>query len=146
MLLLIPLCGFRDVFNTFQIIIWTNSIILGSILWPFLLLNALKRDELKMMKIKRWAKAKGLIIIQEKTLGSKAAAELIDKLKPQYWFSAHLHLKFGVVAQHGKGGSVTGFLPNDKCLPDRRFLQIVEIKSNPGRHEVQYAREPTKLG
>lgn len=79
--------------------------------------------------------------IQERTLGSKPAAELLEKLKPAYWFSAHLHCKFAALVQHGEGGMVTKFLALDKCLPGRRFLQIIEIESEPGPYEIQYDEE-----
>ncbi|PON94587.1 Calcineurin-like phosphoesterase [Trema orientale] len=79
--------------------------------------------------------------IQERTLGSKAAAELLEKLKPPYWFSAHLHCKFAARVQHGEGGPVTNFLALDKCLPRRKFLQIIEIESEVGPYEIQYDEE-----
>ncbi|XP_057974943.1 lariat debranching enzyme isoform X2 [Malania oleifera] len=79
--------------------------------------------------------------IQERTLGSKAAAELMEKLKPPHWFSAHLHCKFAALVQHGEGGPMTKFLALDKCLPGRKFLQIVEIESEPGPYEIQYDEE-----
>jgi lariat debranching enzyme len=79
--------------------------------------------------------------IEEKTLGSKPAALLLEKLKPQYWFSAHLHCKFAAAVQHGNDGSVTKFLALDKCLPGKKFLQIIEIESEPGPFEVLYDEE-----
>ncbi|KAK9270724.1 hypothetical protein L1049_026307 [Liquidambar formosana] len=79
--------------------------------------------------------------IQERTLGSKAAAELLEKLKPPYWFSAHLHCKFAALVQHGEEGQFTKFLALDKCLPGRKFLQIVEIESEPGPYEIHYDEE-----
>ncbi|KAJ7966310.1 Lariat debranching enzyme [Quillaja saponaria] len=79
--------------------------------------------------------------IQDRTLGSKAAAELLEKLKPPYWFSAHLHCKFSALLQHGEGGPLTKFLALDKCLPGRDFLQIVEIESEAGPYELQYDEE-----
>ncbi|XP_070667456.1 lariat debranching enzyme-like [Malus domestica] len=63
--------------------------------------------------------------VQERNLGSKPAAQLLEKLKPPYWFSADLHCKFAARVQHGEDGSVTNFLALDKCLPGRKFLQLV---------------------
>lgn len=79
--------------------------------------------------------------IQERTLGSKPAAKLLEKLKPSYWFSAHLHCKFSALVQHGEGGPMTKFLALDKCLPGRKFLQIIEIGSDPGPFEICYDEE-----
>ncbi|KAI3962539.1 hypothetical protein MKW92_034578 [Papaver armeniacum] len=64
--------------------------------------------------------------IQNKTLGSKAAANLLEKLKPPDWYSAHMHCKFAASVQHGESGPVTKFLALDKCLPGRKFLQIIQ--------------------
>lgn len=65
--------------------------------------------------------------IQERTLGSKPAAQLLEKLKPPYWFAAHLHCKFSALVQHGEDGPVTNFLALDKCLPGRKFLQVIGV-------------------
>ncbi|XP_038886564.1 lariat debranching enzyme isoform X1 [Benincasa hispida] len=79
--------------------------------------------------------------IQEKSLGSKAAAQLLEKLRPPYWFSAHLHCKFAALVQHGEGGPLTKFLALDKCLPRRKFLQVIEIEAEPGPYEIHYDEE-----
>ena len=75
-----------------------------------------------------WILAFKLIVffiqIRDGTLGSEAAAQLLEKLKPSYWFSAHLHCKFSALVQHGEGGPLTRFLALDKCIPGRRFLQV----------------------
>ncbi|RID50615.1 hypothetical protein BRARA_H01333 [Brassica rapa] len=79
--------------------------------------------------------------IQARTLGSKPAALLLEKLKPRYWFSAHLHCKFAASVQHKSDGSVTKFLALDKCGPGKKFLQIIEVDSEPGPFEVLYDEE-----
>ena len=57
------------------------------------------------------------------TLGSEPGEKLLQKLKPSYWFAAHLHTKFAALVQH-TGGEITKFLALDKCLPNRNFLQV----------------------
>ncbi|XP_019088880.1 PREDICTED: lariat debranching enzyme-like [Camelina sativa] len=79
--------------------------------------------------------------IEERTLGSKPAALLLEKLKPRYWFSAHLHCKFAAAVQHGNDGLVTKFLALDKCVPGKKFLQIIEVESEPGPFEILYDEE-----
>lgn len=37
-------------------------------------------------------------------LGSVAAKMVVDRLKPRWWFSAHLHCKFAGVIDHNEGG------------------------------------------
>ena len=78
--------------------------------------------------------------IANDTLGSRPTQEVMETLKPSYWFSAHLHVKFAAIVEHGdsppiapsttaeaKNNRTTKFLALDKCLPKRRFLQILDI-------------------
>ncbi|XP_054286453.1 lariat debranching enzyme [Macrosteles quadrilineatus] len=65
--------------------------------------------------------------IEQNALGSKPAEELLHELKPTYWFAAHLHCKFAAIVPHGPRKGDTRFLALDKCLPKRKFLQIMEL-------------------
>jgi len=38
--------------------------------------------------------------IEDGTLGSAPTEELLYQLKPDYWFAAHLHVKFAAIVDH----------------------------------------------
>lgn len=64
--------------------------------------------------------------IENNQLGSKPCEQLLDHLKPLYWFSAHLHCRFAALIKHDDGEK-TKFLALDKCLPKRKFLQVIDV-------------------
>ncbi|KAI9203805.1 Metallo-dependent phosphatase-like protein [Polychytrium aggregatum] len=77
------------------------------------------------------------------TLGSDANQFLLKRLKPSYWFSAHLHVKFAAVYPHEPEHPVTRFLALDKCLPRRDFIQVMDIPEveGSGPYELHYDEE-----
>ncbi|XP_017780121.1 PREDICTED: lariat debranching enzyme isoform X2 [Nicrophorus vespilloides] len=81
-------------------------------------------DVNSLVKIKPWFKDD----ISKGKLGSAPCREIMSTLKPKYWFAAHLHCKFAALVEHDDK-STTKFLALDKCLPKRKFLQILDIPS-----------------
>ncbi|CAG2237878.1 DBR1 [Mytilus edulis] len=71
--------------------------------------------------------------IDDGRLGNPFHEELLYYLKPEYWFAAHLHIKFPAAVQHEASSilkcqsKVTKFLSLDKCLPRRKFLQVLDV-------------------
>lgn len=66
--------------------------------------------------------------IRDDCLGSPPCFEVLKQLKPKYWFSGHLHCKFSAIVPHENGE--TKFLALDKCLPNRRFLQLIDVETD----------------
>lgn len=86
--------------------------------------------------------------ITNNQLGSGPAMEVLQTLKPQYWFSGHLHVKFAAVVKHGEADTdkSTKFLALDKCLPSRGFLQILTVGPEVGpNEEVILSHDPKWL-
>lgn len=73
--------------------------------------------------------------VEKGLLGSPPAEQLLHKIQPDYWFSAHLHVKFPAVVRHGSPREgqgdpsselygITRFLSLDKCLPKRLVRSV----------------------
>lgn len=82
--------------------------------------------------------------VQAHKLGSRPAREILDIVQPEYWFSGHLHCKYAALIEH-EGGRSTKFLALDKCLPRRRFLQILTVGSEIENGELQLEYDPAWL-
>lgn len=79
--------------------------------------------------------------IENNKLGSPSCHDLLMHMKPKYWFSAHLHCQFSAVIPHDDDSKETKFLALDKCLPKRRFLQILDVDSDDGDIKISYDLE-----
>ena len=80
--------------------------------------------------------------IRDDSLGSPPARELMTALKPAFWFSAHMHVKFAALVTHDDGRE-TRFLALDKCLPGRDFMQILDFPDK--RPDGGFALDPEWL-
>lgn len=80
--------------------------------------------------------------IDNNHLGNPLYQPVIPYLKPRFWFSAHLHVKFEAFIDHADNVS-TKFLSLDKPLPRRQYLDIIEItpKSDAGSNVLMYDLE-----
>ena len=79
--------------------------------------------------------------IESNTLGSYGAQEVLRVLQPDFWFSAHLHCRFPAQVFHSQTGKVTNFLALDKCLPRRKYLEVIDVGEPRGPLELSYDAE-----
>ncbi|KAM7535710.1 hypothetical protein Aperf_G00000101112 [Anoplocephala perfoliata] len=85
-------------------------------------------DTQKLLSRKRHFRAE----VNNNTMGSPPAEQLLCQLKPRYWFAAHMHCKFAAVVQHeSPSDQQTKFLALDKCLPFHDYLQFLDIDPDP---------------
>jgi lariat debranching enzyme len=72
--------------------------------------------------------------IERDELGSPANWQILQALKPEFWFAGHLHVAFPAVVPHSNKGvlppgdrsatSTTRFMATDKPLPRRKYVQV----------------------
>jgi lariat debranching enzyme len=70
--------------------------------------------------------------IADGRFGNPGTRALLEKLRPRYWFAAHIHVKFAALVSHSGTDATTRFLALDKVMPRRDFVQIVDIRPAPG--------------
>ncbi|KAF8821058.1 Ser/Thr phosphatase family protein [Cardiosporidium cionae] len=67
--------------------------------------------------------------IMTQTFGNPVTWNLVTQLKPKFWFSAHLHVKFAAFVPHSEF-QATRFLALDKVLPGRSYMQLLNLTSS----------------
>lgn len=82
--------------------------------------------------------------VEANTLGNPIAMEILKQMKPSYWFSGHLHCKFSALIGH-QDGKQTKFLALDKCLPRRKFLQVIDLETPNHNGPFQIKLDPEWL-
>lgn len=84
--------------------------------------------------------------LESRQLGSPISWDLLRQLKPNWWLSSHLHIRYEAFIKHGKRNNdeveldlseeeeeekqvpkETHFLALDKCLPKRKWLEVIEV-------------------
>ncbi len=103
-------------------------------------------DIQRLLRIKPFFKKE----VSDNSLGAKPLEQLLFKLKPTHWFSAHLHVDFHATVPHpgapGEKSKETSFMALDKCLPKRTFLQIIDIPTREsGNLVLKYDPEWLKI-
>jgi len=86
--------------------------------------------------------------INKNILGAKPLEDLLFKLQPARWFSAHLHVHFEAQVPHPQLNGptrVTQFMALDKCLPRRTFLRIIDVPDKTGQPK-KLSYDPEWLG
>ncbi|KAF8648408.1 hypothetical protein AX16_006306 [Volvariella volvacea WC 439] len=129
-------------FNVNRLSLLSNPNVFLSHDWP---LGITKHGDVKAL-----LKARGHLrgSIMSNALGSQPLMDLLQTLKPNWWFSAHMHTRFEAIVPHGSAqqgdsstndeiattsftpsssAAATKFLALDKCLHDREFLEVIDI-------------------
>ena len=69
---------------------------------------------------------------RNKTLGSTAAKQAMDLLRPKWWFSAHLHCKYVARIDHARGDDVQKPVPNGSHAASRKQGSEAEVELDYG--------------
>uniref|UniRef100_A0A7E4ZQM7 DBR1 domain-containing protein n=1 Tax=Panagrellus redivivus TaxID=6233 RepID=A0A7E4ZQM7_PANRE len=79
--------------------------------------------------------------IQNKRLGNPHTMEVLQLLKPRFWFAAHLHCRYEASVPHPNAPDFedTYFLALDKPVPKRKFLEAIDIPiADDAKMELEY--------
>lgn len=77
------------------------------------------------------------------TLGNPAAANVMDRLRPRYWFSAHLHCKFTAIKDYSSEPAVQAEQSNTRQVSTPQEPAPAPAASNPDEIDLGFEDEPT---
>jgi lariat debranching enzyme len=88
--------------------------------------------------------------VQRNELGSPPNRELLDTLKPEWWFSAHLHVKFKAQVQHAQtleardGGATILLVPSQVQPASEKHESAQQATSSTGDGKETTVQDPTQ--
>ncbi|KAI1713364.1 calcineurin-like phosphoesterase domain-containing protein [Ditylenchus destructor] len=89
--------------------------------------------------------------IEQNNLGNPETMNLLYELKPNRWFSAHMHVRFPAEVEHKGTPTTTKFLALDKPLPRRSWCEVLEVprldsdKADDTSPRLELSYDPTWL-
>ena len=81
--------------------------------------------------------------IAKNNLGSWPNQIVLDSIRPERWFSAHLHVRYEASICHS--GETTAFLALDKPGPKRKFMEMLQIPSESEKEDLHLSYDPEWL-
>lgn len=79
--------------------------------------------------------------VENRQLGCPDYMPLLKSIKPQYWLSGHMHVRFEASIPHSASSSPKGeksspgtthFRAFDKAIPQRDFLGVIQVEGTDG--------------
>jgi lariat debranching enzyme len=106
--------------------------------WPLNIhANATPQDQMQLRRQKKHFCQE----MDDQQLGDILFQPVLNHLKPRHWFAAHLHVKFKAAIEW-TDTATSQFLALDKCLPGRKYLEVMDIDpKEPGDKVLSYDPE-----
>jgi len=66
--------------------------------------------------------------LRGQNFGSESYLKLLEKLRPTWWLSGHMHLKFESFIKHKNPEGTTNFFALDKAVENRKFIDFLNFQ------------------